>query len=90
MKCIFEVLSRAKKTTKKIDSEKDLVGFDTLLPADQAQLRAYISGKIKVLPPPKVAKAKGTLPAPSSPVAHPSSPTPAVPGIPYTLASTGN
>eukprot|EP01083_Nonionella_stella_P143825 447824_1 len=41
--CIFDSLARAKKTTKKIESESDLVGFTDLLDADQTMLRGLIS-----------------------------------------------
>jgi uncharacterized membrane protein YdbT with pleckstrin-like domain len=37
-------LSRARKTTKKIESEDDLLGFDKLEEEDQQILREYIGG----------------------------------------------
>eukprot|EP01083_Nonionella_stella_P196471 722894_1 len=41
--CIFDSLARAKKTTKKIESENDLEGFTDLLDVDQTMLRGLIS-----------------------------------------------
>ena len=38
-KCIFDVLSRAKATTRKIEDPTDLINFDSLRKEDQAESR---------------------------------------------------
>lgn len=42
--CIFDSLSRARATTKKIDSTDDLNGFGDLKNADQAKIVSLIKG----------------------------------------------
>jgi hypothetical protein len=39
------MLGRARKNTKRIDSETDLIGFDSLKSADQAFLKRLIAGE---------------------------------------------
>jgi len=43
MSCIFETLKRARKTTKRIESEDDLEGFGDLKAADQETLRRLLA-----------------------------------------------
>lgn len=42
--CIFDTLSRARATTKKIDSTDDLGGFENLKDDDQAKILSLIKG----------------------------------------------
>ena len=42
--CIFDTLSRARATTKKIDSTDDLGGFENLKADDQAKILSLIKG----------------------------------------------
>ena len=42
--CIFDALSRARATTKKIDSTDDLDGFGNLKDDDQARIVSLIKG----------------------------------------------
>ena len=42
--CIFDSLSRARATTKKIDSTDDLDGFDSLKDDDQQKIESLIKG----------------------------------------------
>lgn len=44
VRCIFESLSRARATTKKIDSTDDLDGFDKLNDDDQKEVKGLIKG----------------------------------------------
>jgi len=43
-KCIFNALKRARKSTKKIESEDDLDGFSKLKSDDQDELKDLIAG----------------------------------------------
>ena len=42
--CMFEALSRARATTKKIDSTDDLDGFEKLKDDDQQEIKGLIKG----------------------------------------------
>src|SRR5689334_12192687 len=42
--CAFDVLSRAKKTTKRIEATSDMDGFGSLQPEDQKKLSDIIKG----------------------------------------------
>ena len=42
--CIFDSLTRARATTKKIDSTDDLGGFDELKSEDQQEIKSLIKG----------------------------------------------
>eukprot|EP01117_Protostelium_nocturnum_P004476 TRINITY_DN1612_c0_g1_i1.p1 TRINITY_DN1612_c0_g1~~TRINITY_DN1612_c0_g1_i1.p1 ORF type:complete len:495 (-),score=220.95 TRINITY_DN1612_c0_g1_i1:64-1548(-) len=55
--CLFDALSRARKDTKKIESEDDLQGFIGLADADQELINDCLKGKI---PPPGSNKGNGS------------------------------
>ena len=44
VRCIFESLSRARATTKKIDSTDDLDGFEKLNDDDQKEIKGLVKG----------------------------------------------
>jgi DNA ligase-3 len=44
VKCIFELLSRARATTRKIESTADLDGFDEMEDNDRKVIEGFISG----------------------------------------------
>ena len=49
--CIFDSLSRARSTTKKIDSKEDLAGFEKIKDDDQETILGLIKGGVLVLYP---------------------------------------
>lgn len=56
--CMFQSLSRARKTTKKIESEDDLEGWDDIKEADKKLLRKLIGGEVMWDAPKKKAASK--------------------------------
>ncbi|KAM7435288.1 DNA ligase 3 [Porites harrisoni] len=62
VRCIFESLSRARATTKKIDSTDDLDGFEELNDDDQKEVKSLIKDlSSKTTPSPKKKTVQSTL-----------------------------
>lgn len=62
VRCIFESLSRARATTKKIDSTDDLDGFEKLNDDDQKEIKGLIKDlSSKTTPSPKKKTVQSTL-----------------------------
>ncbi|XP_027053351.1 DNA ligase 3-like isoform X1 [Pocillopora damicornis] len=60
--CIFDTLSRARATTKKIDSTDDLGGFENLKDDDQAKILSLIKDLAVKMSSPKKKAVQSTLP----------------------------